>query len=133
MRLHPFAWVSVFLGVTNSSPIAGPAVASFDDRSGGPPTLRLASARRPDAIVLEGLTKTYVDGTAAVRGISLRVAAGQSFGILAPNGAGKSTTIGMLGTLVRPTSSRAVTVAEASSGAQASALQRPTTNTRRHT
>src|SRR5215207_6445034 len=60
-----------------------------------------------DAIVLENLAKTYPDGTEAVRGISLRVAAGESFGILGPNGAGKSTTIGMLGTLVKPTAGRA--------------------------
>ena len=60
-----------------------------------------------DAIVLEALAKTYPDGTEAVRGISLRIAAGESFGILGPNGAGKSTTIGMLGTLVRPTGGRA--------------------------
>lgn len=63
--------------------------------------------RRGDAIVVESLAKTYPDGTEAVRGISLRVAAGESFGILGPNGAGKSTTIGMLGTLVRPTAGRA--------------------------
>jgi ABC-2 type transport system ATP-binding protein len=60
-----------------------------------------------DAIVVDSLAKTYPDGTEAVRGISLRVAAGESFGILGPNGAGKSTTIGMLGTLVRPTAGRA--------------------------
>ena len=60
-----------------------------------------------DAVVLDRLAKTYRDGTEAVRGISLRVAAGESFGILGPNGAGKSTTIGMLGTLVKPTGGRA--------------------------
>ena len=53
--------------------------------------------------MLESLSKTYADGTQAVRGLSLRVAAGECYGILGPNGAGKSTTIGMLGTLVRPT------------------------------
>jgi ABC-2 type transport system ATP-binding protein len=69
---------------------------------------RIASGRRGgDAIVLENLTKTYPDGTEAVRGISLRVAAGESYGILGPNGAGKSTTIGMLGTLVKPTGGNA--------------------------
>jgi len=60
-----------------------------------------------DAIVLEDLTKTYSDGTEAVRGISLRVAAGECFGILGPNGAGKSTTVGMLGTLIKPTGGHA--------------------------
>src|SRR5215204_747344 len=60
-----------------------------------------------DAIVVENLAKTYPDGTEAVRGISLRVGSGESYGILGPNGAGKSTTIGMLGTLVRPTGGHA--------------------------
>ena len=43
-----------------------------------------------------------------MRGISFRVGAGEIYGILGPNGAGKSTTMGMLGTLVRPTGGRAV-------------------------
>src|SRR5215203_5893571 len=58
---------------------------------------------RGDAIVVDGLAKRYPNGTEAVRGISFRVRAGEVFGILGPNGAGKSTTMGMLGTLVRPT------------------------------
>ena len=61
-----------------------------------------------DAIVVEDLRKTYPDGTEAVRGVTLRVARGECYGLLGPNGAGKSTTVGMLGTLVRPTSGRAV-------------------------
>ena len=60
-----------------------------------------------DAIVVEDLGKTYADGTEAVRGVTMRVAAGECYGLLGPNGAGKSTTVGMLGTLVRPTSGRA--------------------------
>jgi len=58
---------------------------------------------RGDAIVVDGLAKRYPNGTEAVRGISFRVRTGEVFGILGPNGAGKSTTMGMLGTLVRPT------------------------------
>jgi ABC-2 type transport system ATP-binding protein len=60
-----------------------------------------------DAIVVEDLGKTYANGTDAVRGVTIRVAAGECYGLLGPNGAGKSTTVGMLGTLVRPTSGRA--------------------------
>jgi ABC-2 type transport system ATP-binding protein len=60
-----------------------------------------------DAIVVEGLGKIYPDGTEAVRAVTFRVAAGECYGLLGPNGAGKSTTVGMLGTLVRPTSGRA--------------------------
>jgi ABC-2 type transport system ATP-binding protein len=62
---------------------------------------------RSEAIVVEGLGKTYPDGTEAVRGVTIRVAAGECYGLLGPNGAGKSTTVGMLGTLIRPTSGRA--------------------------
>src|SRR6202049_4069448 len=49
------------------------------------------------------LVKTYGKGE-AVRGIDLEVGAGEIFGFLGPNGAGKSTTIGILCTLIRPTS-----------------------------
>jgi ABC-2 type transport system ATP-binding protein len=94
--------------MTNSSAIAGVARSALDDLIGPARTQRLEGARPVgDAVVLDNLTKTYPDGSEAVRGISLRVAAGESFGILGPNGAGKSTTIGMLGTLVKPTAGRA--------------------------
>jgi ABC-2 type transport system ATP-binding protein len=59
------------------------------------------------AIEIEDLHKTYKSGdrqVKAVRGISLTVREGESFGLLGPNGAGKSTTFGMLTTRVRPTS-----------------------------
>jgi ABC-2 type transport system ATP-binding protein len=59
------------------------------------------------AIVVDGLAKRYPNGAEAVREISFRVSAGEVYGILGPNGAGKSTTIGILGTLVRPTAGRA--------------------------
>src|SRR5918994_2673494 len=71
--------------------------------------LRSTSRTRSDrdAIVVEALAKRYPNGTDAVRGVSFRVRSGEVFGILGPNGAGKSTTMGMLGTLVRPTGGRA--------------------------
>jgi ABC-2 type transport system ATP-binding protein len=49
----------------------------------------------------EGLVKTYGD-VEAVRGVDLRVDAGEVFGFLGPNGAGKSTTVAMLCGLLRP-------------------------------
>src|SRR5215207_3682110 len=76
-----------------------------------------------DAISVEGLWKRYPNGTEAVRGISFRVRPGEFYGILGPNGAGKSTTIGMLGTLVRPTAGRA-TVAGFDIAARADAVRR---------
>ena len=58
--------------------------------------------KRPTAIEVDGLAKTYPDGTQAVRSVSFTVQEGEVFGVLGPNGAGKSTLIGMLGTLVEP-------------------------------
>jgi len=69
-----------------------------------------AMAGGPDAIVVDGLAKRYPNGTEAVRGISFSVSTGEVYGILGPNGAGKSTTIGILGTLVRPTAGGATVV-----------------------
>jgi len=65
---------------------------------------------REPAIETAGLTKSYKSGDAvieAVRGIDLRVEAGQTYGFLGPNGAGKSTTIEMLCTIRNPTSGTA--------------------------
>ena len=45
---------------------------------------------------------------AAVKGIDLRVGAGEIFGFLGPNGAGKTTTLRMLATLIPPTSGEAI-------------------------
>jgi len=62
------------------------------------------------AIRAVDLHKTYSSGRRkvdAVRGLDLDVRRGEFFGILGPNGAGKSTTIGILTTLVRPTSGSA--------------------------
>jgi ABC-2 type transport system ATP-binding protein len=58
-------------------------------------------------VAVEGLRKTYPDGTEAVRGLDFTVGEGEFFGFLGPNGAGKSTTIKMLITLLRPTAGNA--------------------------
>jgi daunorubicin resistance ABC transporter ATP-binding subunit len=62
------------------------------------------------AILAADLRKTYSSprgDVEAVRGVAFTVDRGEFFGVLGPNGAGKSTTIGMLTTLVRPSSGRA--------------------------
>jgi ABC-2 type transport system ATP-binding protein len=62
------------------------------------------------AVEAERLVKQYSGraGTVdAVRGVDLRVAAGEVFGFLGPNGAGKSTTVRMLTTLMSITSGTA--------------------------
>src|ERR687897_1110247 len=62
------------------------------------------------AVEAAGLVKTYDSrsGTVeAVRGVDLRVEAGEVFGFLGPNGAGKSTTVRMLTTLLSITDGEA--------------------------
>ncbi len=56
----------------------------------------------------EDLRKTFADGFEAVRGITFDIEEGEAFGLLGPNGAGKTTTMRVLGTLLLPTSGRAV-------------------------
>lgn len=58
------------------------------------------------ALELEKLTKTYAGGAAALRGIDLRVEAGDFYALLGPNGAGKSTTIGIISSLVNKTAGK---------------------------
>ena len=77
--------------------------------------ISVARATRPDretaaAVEAEGLVKTYRSraGTVeAVRGVDLRVSAGEIFGFLGPNGAGKATTVKMLTTLLSITAGTA--------------------------
>jgi ABC-2 type transport system ATP-binding protein len=56
------------------------------------------------ALAIENLTKTYGNGVAALKGVSLTVEEGDFFALLGPNGAGKSTLIGIVTSLVNPTS-----------------------------
>ncbi|MEW6446115.1 MAG: ABC transporter ATP-binding protein [Pseudomonadota bacterium] len=57
-----------------------------------------------NALDIHGLTKTYRSGTQALSGIDLTVPEGDFFALLGPNGAGKTTTIGVLSSLVTPSS-----------------------------
>jgi ABC-2 type transport system ATP-binding protein len=60
-----------------------------------------------DAVIAEGLTKTFGSFTAVNR-LDLTIAKGEIVGFIGPNGAGKSTTIRMLCGLLRPSAGRAV-------------------------
>ncbi|WP_322511398.1 ABC transporter ATP-binding protein [Chloroflexus sp.] len=58
-----------------------------------------------DVIVVEGLAKRY-GHISVLRGVNLRVAAGEVYGLLGPNGAGKSTLIHLLLGFLHPDSGR---------------------------
>jgi ABC-2 type transport system ATP-binding protein len=63
-----------------------------------------------DAVVAEGLIKTYPSRAGVVRaldGLDLVVPEGAVLGLLGPNGAGKTTTVRILSTLLRPDGGRA--------------------------
>ncbi|MFI3138165.1 MAG: ABC transporter ATP-binding protein [Methylococcaceae bacterium] len=56
------------------------------------------------ALSLQNLKKVYANGFEALKGINLDVEAGDFFALLGPNGAGKSTAIGIISSLVTPSS-----------------------------
>jgi ABC-2 type transport system ATP-binding protein len=69
----------------------------------------LSSLQGP-MIETTGLRRTFTSrggAVEAVKGVDLRVGAGEIFGFLGPNGAGKTTTLRMLATLIRPTAGEA--------------------------
>jgi len=61
-----------------------------------------------EVIHCEQLTKRYPGDILAVDRLDLQVGCGEIFGLLGPNGAGKTTTVGMLTTLVIPTSGKVI-------------------------
>lgn len=58
------------------------------------------------ALSINGLSKVYDNGFAALKGIDLEVQQGDFFALLGPNGAGKSTTIGVICSLVQKTTGK---------------------------
>jgi len=66
-----------------------------------------------DAVLIEGLTKTFRSGwpglppVTALSGLSLTVRQGEIYGFLGPNGSGKTTTLKILMGLMRATSGKA--------------------------
>ena len=57
-----------------------------------------------NAVHIKGITKTFPNGTQALRGLDLTIREGEIFGVLGPNGAGKTTLLNILSTLLLPDS-----------------------------
>jgi len=74
------------------------------------------------AVHVADLTKRF-GGTWALRGLSFELAAGACLLVVGPNGAGKSTLVGLLGTLLRPTSGSAQVLGRSVTG-EAEAVRR---------
>jgi ABC-2 type transport system ATP-binding protein len=55
------------------------------------------------ALSIKNLSKTYDNGTQALKGIDLSVDDGDFYALLGPNGAGKTTAIGIISSLVNKT------------------------------
>jgi len=60
----------------------------------------------PAIIEIEGLSKSYASGVAALKPIDLSIQAGEIFALLGPNGAGKTTLINIVCGIVTPTTGR---------------------------
>ena len=56
-----------------------------------------------NALTITNLKKTYDNGNQALKGIDLKVEAGDFYALLGPNGAGKTTAIGIVSSLVNKT------------------------------
>ena len=63
-------------------------------------------------LALQGLAKTYPDGTEAVRGIDLSCAEGALTVLLGPSGCGKTTTLRMVAGLERPSEGKILLAGE---------------------
>ena len=60
-----------------------------------------------NALSVRSLTKTYKNGTQALKGVDLDVEQGDFFALLGPNGAGKTTLIGIVTSLVNKSGGQA--------------------------
>ncbi len=71
------------------------------------PDLAVSAATRPPAAVrLDGVGKTFANGTEALRGVDLTIAKGSFVSLLGPSGCGKSTVLRLVSDLAHPTTGR---------------------------
>jgi osmoprotectant transport system ATP-binding protein len=67
-----------------------------------------ATASSQPMIQLQGVGKTYPDGTVAVHELDLDVRRGEMVVLVGPSGCGKSTTLKMINRLIEPTTGRII-------------------------
>ena len=105
-----------------------------------PPLVRLAleelrldgNHAGDEALLLDGLTKTYPNGTRATRQLCAQIANGQCFGLLGINGAGKTTTFRMLTGEFLPSEGDALLLTEPGDGASKLSVTNQIEAVRRH-
>jgi osmoprotectant transport system ATP-binding protein len=62
--------------------------------------------RGAEEIQLQGVSKTYADGTVGVRALDLTFAAGELTVLVGPSGCGKTTTMKMINRIIEPSTGR---------------------------
>jgi osmoprotectant transport system ATP-binding protein len=75
------------------------------DRTGAPPSPR-GTGVGGEEIRLEGVSKTYADGTVGVSELDLTFAAGELSVLVGPSGCGKTTTMKMINRIIEPSTGR---------------------------
>jgi osmoprotectant transport system ATP-binding protein len=82
------------------------------ERPSGRPLVDVSAPPSPvaaspaEAIRLEGVSKTYADGTVGVQELDLTFAAGELTVLVGPSGCGKTTTMKMINRIIEPTTGR---------------------------
>jgi ATP-binding cassette subfamily B protein len=111
LELMGSAFISMFEGVTFVRDFETFRQRAADKRvrTGPPPELAVAPPRRPERIVLEGVSYRYPTAAAeALHQVDLRLEPGRVVAVVGPNGSGKTTLAKLLCGLLPPTDGRIV-------------------------